>query len=273
MGIPGVGPITASVLASEIGDGTQFRSGRDFAASVGLVRVSTAPAENPTFSGSVDVATVTCEVFLCSAPGRTCASWTGKPVPSGSGPARLPAGVARTSWGVRSPTRWLASHGRSSPDTQALTPDPRHCRSECLGQNASRTSAFATTNADDRNGTPACGEPPQVMRLLKPHDFMGPQARTSSWRSSLANGGVHVRFEQANTATSMRSCKSGAEHGITSLYATRRLKIRLENGTTLFSSSTVAESNLRVRPCRRLRGAAGRAGDEERCATHRHSDK
>ncbi|XUW93181.1 IS110 family transposase (plasmid) [Burkholderia sp. M6-3] len=37
MGIPGIGPITASVLASEIGDGTQFRCGRDFAASLGLV--------------------------------------------------------------------------------------------------------------------------------------------------------------------------------------------------------------------------------------------
>jgi transposase len=36
MGIPGIGPITASVLASEIG-GTQFRCGGDFAASLGLV--------------------------------------------------------------------------------------------------------------------------------------------------------------------------------------------------------------------------------------------
>uniref|UniRef100_UPI003F496A5C IS110 family transposase n=1 Tax=Cupriavidus necator TaxID=106590 RepID=UPI003F496A5C len=35
--IPGVGPITASVLAAEIGDGKQYRCSRDFAASVGLV--------------------------------------------------------------------------------------------------------------------------------------------------------------------------------------------------------------------------------------------
>ena len=35
--IPGIGPITASVLASEMGDGRQFGSGRDFAASIGLV--------------------------------------------------------------------------------------------------------------------------------------------------------------------------------------------------------------------------------------------
>jgi len=35
--VPGIGPITASVLASEVGDGKQYRCGRDFAASVGLV--------------------------------------------------------------------------------------------------------------------------------------------------------------------------------------------------------------------------------------------
>lgn len=37
MTIPGVGPITASVLAAEIGDGKQYRCSRDFAASIGLV--------------------------------------------------------------------------------------------------------------------------------------------------------------------------------------------------------------------------------------------
>jgi transposase len=37
MTLPGVGPITASVLAAEMGDGQQFGSSRDFAASLGLV--------------------------------------------------------------------------------------------------------------------------------------------------------------------------------------------------------------------------------------------
>ena len=37
MTVPGIGPITASVLASEMGDGKQYRCGRDFAASLGLV--------------------------------------------------------------------------------------------------------------------------------------------------------------------------------------------------------------------------------------------
>jgi len=37
LSIPGVGPITASVLAAEMGDGKQYECSRDFAASVGLV--------------------------------------------------------------------------------------------------------------------------------------------------------------------------------------------------------------------------------------------
>jgi len=35
--IPGIGPITASALAAEMGDGMQFTCGRDFAAWLGLV--------------------------------------------------------------------------------------------------------------------------------------------------------------------------------------------------------------------------------------------
>ncbi|MEL7631851.1 IS110 family transposase [Pectobacterium aroidearum] len=35
--IPGIGPITASVLSSQLGDGKQYASSRDFAASTGLV--------------------------------------------------------------------------------------------------------------------------------------------------------------------------------------------------------------------------------------------
>lgn len=37
LSMPGVGPITASLLAVEIGDGRQYASSRDFAASLGLV--------------------------------------------------------------------------------------------------------------------------------------------------------------------------------------------------------------------------------------------
>ncbi|MDB6372997.1 IS110 family transposase, partial [Photorhabdus bodei] len=37
MTIPGIGPITASVLSSQLGDGKQYAHSRDFAASTGLV--------------------------------------------------------------------------------------------------------------------------------------------------------------------------------------------------------------------------------------------
>ena len=37
MTIPGVGVITASVLTSKMGDGKQYRCGRDFAAAIGFV--------------------------------------------------------------------------------------------------------------------------------------------------------------------------------------------------------------------------------------------
>lgn len=49
MTIPSVGPITASVLVAEMGDGKQYACGRDFAASVGLVprQYSTGGKEHP----------------------------------------------------------------------------------------------------------------------------------------------------------------------------------------------------------------------------------
>lgn len=37
LSIPGIGPITASMLSCQLGDGKQYRSSRDFAASTGLV--------------------------------------------------------------------------------------------------------------------------------------------------------------------------------------------------------------------------------------------
>lgn len=37
MTVPGIGPLTASLLSAELGDGKQYHCGRDFAASLGLV--------------------------------------------------------------------------------------------------------------------------------------------------------------------------------------------------------------------------------------------
>lgn len=37
LSIPGVGPVTASLLATKLGDGKNYASSRDFVASTGLV--------------------------------------------------------------------------------------------------------------------------------------------------------------------------------------------------------------------------------------------
>lgn len=49
--IPGVGPITASVLAVELGDAHQFANARQFAASIGLVPRQYSTGGKPTLLG------------------------------------------------------------------------------------------------------------------------------------------------------------------------------------------------------------------------------
>ena len=49
--IPGIGPITASVLMTELGDARQFGSARQFAASVGLVPRQYSTGGKPTLLG------------------------------------------------------------------------------------------------------------------------------------------------------------------------------------------------------------------------------
>jgi transposase len=44
MSIPSVGPITASVLMANLGNGQQYKQSRDFAAATGLVPSNTALA-------------------------------------------------------------------------------------------------------------------------------------------------------------------------------------------------------------------------------------
>ncbi|MDX8001244.1 IS110 family transposase, partial [Xenorhabdus sp. Reich] len=51
MTIPGVGPITASLLSSQLGDGKQFSCSRDFAASMGLVPRQYRTGGKPTLLG------------------------------------------------------------------------------------------------------------------------------------------------------------------------------------------------------------------------------
>lgn len=51
LGIPGIGPITASALATELGDACQFASARQFAASLGLVPRQYSTGGKPTLLG------------------------------------------------------------------------------------------------------------------------------------------------------------------------------------------------------------------------------
>ena len=51
MEIPGIGPITASVLMTELGDARQFGSACQFAASVGLVPRQYSTGGKPTLPG------------------------------------------------------------------------------------------------------------------------------------------------------------------------------------------------------------------------------
>jgi transposase len=78
MSIPGVGPITASVLAAEVGDGKQYRCGRDFAASVGLVPRQYSTGAGTTCWASANAATRTSGACSCNAPERTCSAWSAR---------------------------------------------------------------------------------------------------------------------------------------------------------------------------------------------------
>ena len=49
--IPGVGPITASAIAATVADSSQFRSGREFAAWLGLVPPQRASGNKNVLSG------------------------------------------------------------------------------------------------------------------------------------------------------------------------------------------------------------------------------
>ena len=66
--IPGVGPITASVLSSQLGDGKQYGCSRDFAASTAWCHGSTAREAKICFQGLVNAEIKTCDGYLFRAP-------------------------------------------------------------------------------------------------------------------------------------------------------------------------------------------------------------
>ncbi|AJW97105.1 transposase IS116/IS110/IS902 family protein [Burkholderia gladioli] len=69
--VPGIGPITASVLASQAGDARQYRTSRDFAACLGSCHANTVPEARRHFSAFRSAATSTCEPYWSSARDRS----------------------------------------------------------------------------------------------------------------------------------------------------------------------------------------------------------
>ncbi|NVH74203.1 hypothetical protein FSB08_16980 [Paraburkholderia sp. JPY432] len=87
-------------------------------------------------------------------------------------------------------------------------------------------------------GTPACGTPRQVKRLLKPHNFRG--ATSANFIEARGAGPTTTpdRFVQANTASSVRGCKTGADHRFTcvsSQVSLTQLKLTLKKRGLFFA--------------------------------------
>src|SRR5262245_8511577 len=106
--IPGIGFLGASAITATVTDASAFRSGRDFAAWIGLVPRQDSPGANRSLGRFPSRATATCGAFSWSVRIRYCGS---------------PRRARRTipgwrsfwhddrsrSWLLRSPTRWRAS--------------------------------------------------------------------------------------------------------------------------------------------------------------------
>ncbi len=111
--VPGIGPITASLIAATVGDGVgNFRSARHFAAWLGLVPRQRSTGGKTRLGRSPRPATGRSGPCWCSAPPRWCtAPRSGTALP-GRGPegcwSGVPSGWRRWRWR----TRWRASPGR-----------------------------------------------------------------------------------------------------------------------------------------------------------------
>ena len=94
--IPGIGPITASVLMTELGDAQQFGSARQFAASVGLVPRQYSTGGKPTLLGISKRGDKNLRRLLVQARERSCSASTGAQTGWASGCANCWRGATRT---------------------------------------------------------------------------------------------------------------------------------------------------------------------------------
>jgi transposase len=112
--IPGIGVIGASAIVATVADPTIFRSGRDFAAWIGLGRGRIRPGASRSSDRSPSREIATCGAF--SSSGRSLCCGAPRRIP-GSIPGSRNSwrGDPSRSWRWRSPTRWRAWPGRCWP--------------------------------------------------------------------------------------------------------------------------------------------------------------
>ena len=108
--VPGIGRLTATALVATMGDASTFKSGREFAAFLGLVRARAAPEARFVWEASRSEATLTCERCSFTAHAPCCAT----PRHRRRGRARSRSEDPPTSPRWPSPARWLEQRGRSS---------------------------------------------------------------------------------------------------------------------------------------------------------------
>jgi hypothetical protein len=128
--IPGVGPVTASVLAAQMGDGKQYRCSRDFAASIGLVPRQYSTGARPICLASAGAATRTSGACWFYAREHTCDNSISAPAAWPNGSVRYLHDGIPTLSRARWPTSWPGRRGQSRPAIPYLTQEPRASRPE-----------------------------------------------------------------------------------------------------------------------------------------------
>ncbi len=112
--IPGVGPISANAIVATVGDASQFRSARHFAAWIELCRNSTAAAANSAKAASPSRAILICVDCSCSVPRQSSGTRAvaSRQRPPGRGSRGRWSDVRRDWPRWRRPTRPRALPGR-----------------------------------------------------------------------------------------------------------------------------------------------------------------
>ena len=126
LAVEGIGPISASAVAASAGDARQFRTGRQFAAWLGLV-----PRQHSTGGqqrlGNISKRGDTCGPCSSMAPVQSCAVAPTRPMPATAGCKVCCNGVLPMSSPLPWPTRMPGSFGPYSAGRHATGPVERSC--------------------------------------------------------------------------------------------------------------------------------------------------